>query len=370
MEMRVDRLREAMELLGPVVPKKSTLPVLVNVLLKDGQAVAGDLETAVAVDLPEAEGECLVPYIPVADLLKSVKGDELLSLEQTGTTLNLAWSGGRATYEVPEPEDYPPLPQFEPALEATVDGDSLVRGLLSVVDCCATDDARPVLTGVTLLLGDPVEVAGADGYKLAIQTLPIALAVEGINQVIIPAATVRVLAHLWNKTPRIAPLSSSLVSVITAKKPIELALTRVRLRARFGAVTLVAQLIDGSPPNFRQLVPKDTPLTVRVFGPELERAVRRVQPVAKDNESIVRLAWSEDTLSVSAKSDGRETDTTVPVTAAGGPGKTALSANNLLGYLHGKEGMVELGVTDDKSPVLLRYGSSPLVVIMPMFVQW
>jgi len=132
MEMRVDRLREAMELLGPIVPKKSTLPVLVNVLLKDGQAVAGDLETAVAVDLPEAEGECVVPYRPVADLIKRVPGAELLSLEQSDKTLKLDWSGGRATYEVPKPEDYPPLLQIEPAVEATVDGDSLVSGLLSV----------------------------------------------------------------------------------------------------------------------------------------------------------------------------------------------------------------------------------------------
>ena len=227
-----------------------------------------------------------------------------------------------------------------------------------------------MLTGVALLLGDTVEVAAADGYKLAIQGLPIAFAVEGMDQVIIPAGVVRVLAHLWNKTPRIAPLSSSLVSVITAKKPLELALTQVRLRARFGAVTLVATLIEGNPPNFRQLIPEDTPLTVRVFAPELERAVRRVQAVAKDGESIVRLAWSEDTMTVSARSAEREAETTVPVTAEGGSGKTALNVSYLLGYLRGKEGLVEMGARDEKSPVLFRYGSSPLVLIMPMFVQW
>jgi len=370
MEMRVDRLREAMGLLGPVVPKKTTLPVLANVLLKDGQAVATDLETAVAVDLAEAEGQCVVPYRPVADLIKRVPGAELLSLEQSDKTLKLAWSGGRATYDVPEPENYPPLPQVEPTVETTVDGDSLVGGLLSVAAYCTTEGDRPVLSGVALLLGDTVEVAAADGYRLAHQALPIAFPAGGVDQVIIPAESVRILAHLWNKTPRIAPLASSLVSVVTAKKPLELALSQERLRARFGAVTLVATLIQGTFPDFRQLIPEDTPLTVRVFGPELERAVRRVQPTAKDGQSIVRLAWSEDTMTVSAKSDERETETTVPVTAEGGPSRTAINVSYLLGYLRGREGLVEMASRDDKSPVLFRYGSSPLVLMMPMQVNW
>ena len=110
MDIRVQRLRETMELLGPVVPKKPTIASLAGVLLKDGTAMATDLEVAVSVELPEADGACLMPYRPVADLLKHVPGDKTLAVKQEGMQVHLAWPGGRASYETHDPQDYPPLP--------------------------------------------------------------------------------------------------------------------------------------------------------------------------------------------------------------------------------------------------------------------
>ena len=57
MQVKVAKLREVMGLLEPVVPGKTTLPILHNVLLKDGKAIAGDMEAFVLVDLPEADIE-------------------------------------------------------------------------------------------------------------------------------------------------------------------------------------------------------------------------------------------------------------------------------------------------------------------------
>lgn len=375
MQIQVKRLREALELLGPVVPKKATLPVLINVLLKDGQAIATDLEVAVAVDLPDVEGQCVLPYHSVADLLKRVPGAETLTLEQEGNKLNLTWSSGKASYEVPEPEDYPPLPKVDATLfgkvEHTVDGDALVRALLSVVDYCSTKESRPVLTGVTLILSENVQVAGADGYRLALKTLPMALpAAEGLREVIIPAKAVRVLGHLWKKTPRVTPLDSSLVRLITAKKQLELSLNPKMLKASFGAVTLITMLIEGTPPTYRQLFPEDTPQKVRVFAPDFERAVRRVQAVSKRGKGALRLTWSEGVMTVSSKSDEESAEAVVAVAAEGGEGWVALDVDYILDYLRGKEGLVEMGVSDKTSPILFRHGSSPLVLIMPMFVEW
>jgi len=62
MQIRVDKLRQNLDLLKPVVPKKATLPVITHVLVKDGQIAATDLETAVSLRVPEAQGEFLLPY--------------------------------------------------------------------------------------------------------------------------------------------------------------------------------------------------------------------------------------------------------------------------------------------------------------------
>ena len=42
----------------------------------------------------------------------------------------------------------------------------------------------------------------------------------------------------------------------------------------------------------------------------------------------------------------------------------------LLEYLRGKQGLVTMGVKTERDPILFTHGPSPLVVIMPMFVQW
>ncbi|GAI40121.1 unnamed protein product, partial [marine sediment metagenome] len=55
MQVRVQKLREVMKLLELAIPGKTTLPILHSVLLKDGKAVAGNLEVFVFIDLPEAD---------------------------------------------------------------------------------------------------------------------------------------------------------------------------------------------------------------------------------------------------------------------------------------------------------------------------
>ena len=372
MQILVHRLREALGLLGPVVPKKHTLPVLTSILLGNGRAVATDLETTIAVELPEAEGQCTMPFRETADLLKYVPADKLLAVEQKGEKLELAWPGGRASYKTHDPEDYPPLPEVKARVEQAVDGDTLVPVLLVVAEYCATDSSRPVLTGVALTLGESVEVAAGDGFRMAYQTLPISFPPgEGTDRVILPAKAIRILGHLWKRAPRTAPAADSLVQLVTARRQLVLALGDGLLEARFGSVCMIAKLIEGSPPNFRQLIPQDAPHKVRALAPDFERALRQVREVAKDSYGTVRLIWSEAEMTVQAKGKEKgEVETAFSVETEGGPGRIAVNCSYMLDYLRSKEGLVAMGVRGPLDPILFRYGASPLVLIMPMFVQW
>jgi DNA polymerase-3 subunit beta len=369
MQMRVNRLREALNLLQPVVPKKATLPVLQNILLTDGKAEATDLEAAVALDMPEVDGQCLIPYRTVVELLKRIPGDETVTLEQKGMSLNLTWFGGKASYDVNDPKDYPPFPKVDAKAQHSVDGDMLVGTLSSMTNYCAIAETRPVLTGVAIYLNENLEVAAGDGFRMAYQPLPIAFEAEGVNSIIIPARAVRLLSHLWAKTPR-APLGNSLIELLTSKRQLTLALGDEMLKAEFGQVTMVTKLISGTPPQFQQLIPQDTQAELRVMAPDFERAVRGVSDVAKDSDGIVRLSWSEAEMTVSAKSDDKghvETNLSVESHESG---RIAINVKYLLDYLHGKEGLVSMGVTNPQAPVLFHYGTSPTVLIMPMFIQW
>ena len=152
----------------------------------------------------------------------------------------------------------------------------------------------------------------------------------------------------------------------------ELTLGETALSVQFGRVTAVSSLISGTAPNFSQLVPQEPPLKVRVFAPDLERAVQRVKQIATDASGIVRFVWTEETMTVSAlSSDKGEVEVQVPVQTDGGPGRVAVNVSYLLGYLKDKQGLISMGVTNPSSPILFRNGAAtPLVVIMPMHVNW
>jgi len=368
MQMRVDRLREVLRLVQPVIPKSTVLPVLKNVLLRDGEAIANDLETMVILDLPEAEGECLIPQRSVLELLKYVPGNELLSIEQSKKSIEFSWDGGKASYDALDPKEYPPLPEVKERARGVVDGDRLVKALMSMVDYCSTDAARPVLSGISLSFGETIEVAAGDGFRLAYQILPISFPV--VDKMNIPAHSVRVLGELWNKIPPAVPLEDSLISQVIAERQLELAWGN-GLMARFGRVTLFIKLIEGSAPDFSQVIPKEPPLKVRIFAPEFERAVRRCADIARGSKEIIRLSWTETAMTVSAKGDEKgSVEAEIPVQTEGGTSKVAVNVSYLLDYLKGKEGLLSIGVTSTQGPVLFRHGTSPLVVMMPMFVQW
>ena len=373
MQVQVRKLREAMQLLGPAVPRKTTLPILHNVLLKDGRAIAGDLETFVFVDLPEADMECLIPHNSVTELLKYVPGNETLTIEADGE-LTLSWDGGKSSYPRAKPEEYPPEPELEVKTEGKMDGNMLMTALTSSAKYCATEQDRPVLNGVAIFPGENLEIAAGDGFRMAYQTIPGTFPIE--EPLIIPSGAVRLLNFLWQHTKPAAAVGDSLVQIVMNKRLIDIALVGAKesgasiLRSRFSGVTALIRLIQGTPPDFKKLIPKDIPTTVKFFPGDLERAVKRLRPVAKDGKGIVRLSWTNDTMTVSASSEeAGKVEGTLPV-QADNPERVGLNIKYLLEYLKGKEGMITMGVSGRTAPVMFRHRASPLVIVMPMFVEW
>ena len=372
MQIKVATLRETLGLVTTVVPKKPTLPVLKYVLVKDGKLTATDLEAAVILDLPGSEEACLLPFDELSKLLKYVPAAEDLSIEKKRGSLKLSWSDGSASYEAINPEDYPPLPEFEPELQGTINGDELVSALSAAVSYCATDETRPVLNGVTLKFGEvAAEIFAGDGFRMSCQTLPLSL--PGEATAIIPSKTVQLLAYLWEKTPRNGTAGTdSIVSLVTSKKKLEIALNGKLMKLQAGHATIITQLTQGTPPDWWRLVTKEKPaVELHVIASEFERAARRVSQVAEDGGGGVRLVADEANLVVSAKGEKQAVEVAVAlISSQGGPGKVAINFRYLLDYLQGKEGVVSIGIHDVSKPVSFQHRSSPLVIIMPMSVQW
>jgi len=369
METTVARMREVLGLLQPAVARKSAIKSLESILLKDGLAVATDLETMVTVAVPEADLTSLVPFKDVLKVLQFTPGGETLKIKAKKGKLSLSWSDGKASFDVEDPGTFPKVPEFVATSEESLNTDVLIPALMAVRPYVAKDSDRPVLNGVTLILGDPVEVAAGDGYRMADLVLPLAYP-ESIT-VILPSSSVTVLKHLWGKTPNRPPPSDELIPVLMAKKHAMVAHDgKEGLRFQFeNNTTAIVKLVSGSPPDWLKLIPKGDPiLQVQFLPADMELAVRRIMGAADGKDGKIRIAFSDDKATVSAKSDGQTAESSFKtLDSKGTPNNIALGASYLLSYLSGKDGIVTLTHTGDTSPIAFRSRKDdPRVLIMPM----
>ena len=372
MEIQVNKLRELMTLMKPVIPRKSTLKVTGYIRVGDGKAVATDLETMVIYDLPEATEPMLLPYASLADTLKYIPGNTL-KIEAKDRKLSLAWDGGTASYPTEDVQDFPALPELETRAEGLIDGDTLVSAMQAALPYTATDTQRPVLSGVTLVLGRPVEVAAGDGFTMSHQVLGLFFPLE--EKAIVPARSVLILGYVFDRTPRTPPSTAdSLISVITAKRQLHIALIgENKFKVDFGqSASVVINLIQGNPPEWLKLIPKGEPIMQSyIFAPQLEAAVKRVRDIAKDGSGTVRMAFADGKLTVSAVGEEQEITATLDaIRTQGEPGRTAINYTYLLRYLAGKLGIITLSQYDATGPLVFEYQNSPRVLIMPMSVKW
>lgn len=372
MKIRVATLREVLGILKPAVPRKPTLTILNNVLVKDGQLMATDMESMVILNVPEADDTFLLPYNDVLKMLQYVPGHDYLQMSTKRGKLMLAWTEGNATFPSNAVDEYPAIPEFEVKVEATIDGDTFVPALNSALPYTAHSTDRPILNGVTIVLGEPIEVAAGDSFRLAHIVLPLKFPEEHI--IVVPAGAVFTIMHVWNKTPRTPPQGESLVPIVMAKRQVQIALDNNRgMRIVLGPkASVIVKLVQGNPPAWLKLIPKVEPvLKVQLFAREFETAVRRVSNVAHQGSGVVRLNFADDGAIVSAKADVNEISANIAVLdAQGTPNRVGLYVEHLSNYLKDKDGILTITWTGESAPVVFQHGKSPKVLIMPMTVEW
>ena len=131
------------------------------------------------------------------------QGWEDLHIEPMAGKVTLCWSDGKSTFGTRDVGEFPNVPEFVPKVEADIDIDTLIPAMYEAMGFAATEDTRPVLHAVSLILGDEIAVAAGDGYRMAHKTLPLSFPQESI--LVVPLGSVNALKLLWDKTPRTPP---------------------------------------------------------------------------------------------------------------------------------------------------------------------
>ncbi len=256
--------------------------------------VGTDLDLTVHVEtevIGITDGVCVAPAKLLADIVRSLEPGAV-TIESEGEKIEIGAARSRFGLRTFSVEDFPSLPgPPEPAtfLPAT----ALAGALRQVVRAASADDARPLLTGVLIAPeGSGVRLVATDSYRLALRDIDGSDALADNSQILVPA---RALAELL----RLSALGGAKESVTTdggngtsgATGPtVGLAIGEHDVTFTAGDVKVSTRLLDGTYPDYRQLIPAEYPNRLHVGKDSLLDALRRVRLLVRDNTTPVRLS--------------------------------------------------------------------------------
>jgi DNA polymerase-3 subunit beta len=370
-----ESLSKGLSIVGRAVAARSTLPQTSHILIATDNGrlklAATNLEIAITSWIGakvEEEGAITVPARLLGDFVNSLPNDRIeMSMPPRGRQLRIVCARNEATVAGMDASDFPPIPAIREGISLTLDPLSLRNGINQVEFAAAGDDTRPVLTGIHHLReGRNLTLAAADGFRLAVHTLSLEEEASERSEVIIPARAMREVNRL----------------LADEEEPIEMTInsSRSQVLFRLKNVELVAQLIQGTFPNYSQLIPKEHTCRAVVDVAEFLRETRTAAIFARDGSGIIRIQvtpgedLSPGKLIISARAeelgDNRgEIDASVEGEAA----KIAFNSRYLQDVLQVLDcSQVALETSGPSSPgVLQPVGQDNYVhVVMPMFVQW
>ncbi len=369
-----ENLSRGLGLIQRAVGVRTPLPITQNVLLATDQGrlklVATNLEMAITCWIGakiEEEGSITVPAKLLTEFVSALPQDRIdLSVSAKTKALQLKCLRQEARISGMDAKDFPPIPGIVDGISVKVEAEALRIAINQVVFAAATDESRPVLTGVDARFeGSEVTLAAADGFRLAVSTLSAAEPVKDKMEVIIPAKTLAEVNRLSGDE----------------SEPIEMLVNSNKTQALFRLkdLELVSQLVQGSFPNYSQLIPKSFTSRIVVSVDSFLRATKTAAIFARDGSGIVRLMVTPGgemgvgKLMISARSEENENMGELDAKVEGQDAKIAFNGrylSDVLAVLKTQE--VALETTNPSSPGVIRpVGDEKYThVVMPMFVQW
>lgn len=346
MQLDTKELRDALALLGQVIPAKSSNPDLAALTFEateSGLRLSGqNYDVTLHVALGAKVDEPRKCYLPGAQFQATVA-------KAPGETVDLAFEDGVlrvrsgpfkaalqllgdgiSTLEFPDAEAEP------------IDGDALAAAIRNVAYATAKAEYQPVFRGV--YFDERGDVVATDGYRLALQRLD-----HGLS-CILPRAGADLLGRVLAGPSR---------AVIHER----------RLWVETGGVQAGFALLDGHYPDYERVIPSQFPGTVTVDGGALADTVERVAVMAeKAANNRVDLTPQGDRLIVTAVGNYGEASEEVEATLTGTVPPLAFNAGYLLDALKPLTGAVTLKASGAVTPVVLVSDSEPthLATIVPL----
>jgi len=359
-----EQLLNGLQAVQNLVGSRTTLPILSNVLLraKEGmlELTATDLDVTVCCTVEATVQKLGASTVPVKKLFGIARELGAAQLEiEVDEKNGCKITAGSSYYRINglAAEEFPPLPQFADDRKFVLSQEKLKGMLRRTSFAVSSDETRYVLNGLFCSLKDhKVTLVATDGRRLALTDEEADISAENEAEFIVPTKAINELNRLLQP-----------VGLVEIKVTENQASFDLKGEKSLSAL-LITKLVEGSYPNYQQVIPAESAERIALVREELLQALRRAEIMTSEKANSVKLAFTKNNLAITANSpDVGEARESLAVNYKGKDLSVAFNPAYLLDPLKALDcDEVFLELTDELSPGVLRTNGPFLYVIMPM----
>jgi len=367
-----ENLKQGLAIVSRVVSKNINLPILNNILFKVNKSnielVATNLEMGITHQVRgkiDSEGEFTVDSKVITDYINLLPGDKV-ECEQDRMEIKIKCQNYKTKIHVQEASDFPLIPKVDKENFYSILADDLRNALGEVIFAVTNNETRLELSGVLLTFTkDNLTLVGTDSYRLAEKKIKIKSNYENPNnKVIIPARTLQELIRVLSGFKDDDRLEGA--------GEIKICLSDNQVLFIFGSTELVSRLINGSYPDYQQIIPLNYKTRVLINKNELMRAIKASAIFSKAGVNDVALDFRAETRKItisSASSQVGESSVELNSEIEGDNNEIIINYRYFLDGLNNiSSDMVKLDLVNSGTPCVLRPEKSDdyLYIVMPI----
>src|SRR5512132_302781 len=320
-----EKLQEGLAAVTASIPSKTTLPVLANIMVEATEKgirlsgtdldiavtteVAADVETTGAITIPAKKLSEIARELPPAPVRIAAVGEQRVTLDC-----------GRTHFKIlglPR-DEFPALPNVRFNESWRIRSGDLQKLIQHTSFAVSSEESRPILNGVLWeLRPDKMRMVATNGHRLAKMEMPINSANAPASDLIVPPKALEQVRRLF-----------------PAEEELEIARgdNHIGFRSPFTAV--FTRLIEGTYPNYEQVIPKDNDRVAIADKVALSSALKRMSVIASDQTHRIRLSFNTGMLKFSVQTpDLGEAQDELPIRYTGDQLDIGFNASYLLEIL-------------------------------------
>lgn len=299
-----EKLKNSLNVLGRIITKNQTLPILNNILLENEKNFlrleATNLEIGIKwwiLTKTEKEGKTVAPSQILSSFV-SLLPNKKITLEFKNNNLLLECENYKTQIRTYNPEDFPIIPKVEKNDFIEIKSSVLTKGLMQVADIPVPSNTKPEISGIYFeVQKNLIILTGTDSFKLGEKKIYIkennTSELKNPHTLIIPQKTAKEVINIFGE-------KDSLMRIYFS--PNQIMFERDLEETKHPEVQLVSRLIEGEYPNYKEIIPKDCSTYIEVKKEEFLNQIKSASLFSgRTNEIKIKPLPKENKLEISSK---------------------------------------------------------------------